>query len=63
MSYEEYVNNGAISKEDIINVMVGDTQRIREYPKKGFQIEQDIPDGVWAAYQRLVELGFDKHLV
>jgi uncharacterized SAM-binding protein YcdF (DUF218 family) len=39
LSYEEYVNNGAFDKELVINVMVGDLQRIKEYPKKGFQIE------------------------
>lgn len=34
--YEEYVNDGSLSKDDILNVMVGDMQRIREYPKLGF---------------------------
>jgi len=48
--------------EKVINIMVGDLQRIRIYPDKGFQISQDIPDDVWAAYERLVARGFDKHL-
>lgn len=51
-----------ISVERVINVMVGDLQRIKIYPAKGFQIHQEIPDAVWAAYEQLVALGFDKHL-
>lgn len=62
LSYEDYTTNGAISKEAIINVMVGDMQRIREYPKLGFQIPQDIPDAAWTAYETLVGLGFTEHL-
>ena len=43
--------------------MVGDLQRIKIYPKKGFQIFQEIPDDVWQAYKQLVNLGYDKHLI
>ena len=43
--------------------MVGDLQRIRLYPAKGFQIHQDIPDDVWQAYGELVEMGYDSRLV
>jgi hypothetical protein len=43
--------------------MVGDLQRIRFYPEKGFQIYQEIPAEVWNAYERLIQLGFDKHLM
>ncbi|KAI6778267.1 hypotheticall protein [Emericellopsis cladophorae] len=46
----------------IINIMVGDLIRIREYPRKGFQMEQGIPDEVWDAGQRLIAAGFDGHL-
>ena len=63
VTYEEYINSGVISKEQILNVMAGDMQRIREYPKLGFQVEQKIPDNVWHAYERLVELGFNNHLI
>jgi uncharacterized SAM-binding protein YcdF (DUF218 family) len=52
-----------ISPEKVINVMVGDLQRIREYPSRGFQVYQEIPEEIWKAYQRLVELGFNKHLI
>lgn len=49
--------------EKVINIMVGDLQRIRIYAEKGFQIQQHIPDEVWNAYQKLIALGFDQQLV
>ena len=52
-----------IPLEHVINIMVGDLQRIKIYPKKGFQIFQDIPGDVWRAYESLVQLGYTKHLV
>ena len=55
--------NDEIPLERVINIMVGDLQRIKLYPAKGFQIHQDIPGEVWDACERLVALGFDKHLV
>jgi len=51
-----------IPKDKVINIMIGDLQRIRLYPGLGFQIEQEIPDDVWQAYEKLVELGYDRHL-
>jgi uncharacterized SAM-binding protein YcdF (DUF218 family) len=62
VSFEDYPNE-EISMEKVIQVMVGDLQRIKIYPQKGFQIYQEIPEEVWRAYLRLVELGFDKHLI
>ncbi|MDD4333051.1 MAG: YdcF family protein [Patescibacteria group bacterium] len=58
----EYYND-EIPLEKVINIMVGDLQRIKIYPDKGFQIFQEIPTDVWEAYEQLVELGYDKHLV
>ena len=62
ISYADYPNK-LLSRDDVINVMVGDLQRIREYPRLGYQIPQDIPDHVWSAFETLVEWGFDKHLM
>lgn len=47
----------------LINIMVGDMQRIIEYPKKGFQIHQDVPEKVMAAYKALVKTGYTKQLI
>jgi uncharacterized SAM-binding protein YcdF (DUF218 family) len=44
-----------------IHTMVGDLLRIKEYPKFGWQIPQDIPDEVWEAGQKLLELGYTKY--
>jgi uncharacterized SAM-binding protein YcdF (DUF218 family) len=52
-----------LPKDLVINIMVGDLQRIRVYPQKGFQIEQEIPSEVWEAFQKLVALGYNKHLI
>jgi uncharacterized SAM-binding protein YcdF (DUF218 family) len=47
----------------VINMLVGDTQRITEYANRGFAIEQDIPIEVQSAYKRLVAAGFTKRLI
>jgi uncharacterized SAM-binding protein YcdF (DUF218 family) len=52
-----------LSAEDVVSIMVGDLQRIRLYPSRGFQVAQEIPDHVWTAYEALVARGFDRHLV
>ncbi|HVF42804.1 MAG TPA: YdcF family protein [Pyrinomonadaceae bacterium] len=65
-SFEEYLknhSNGALTEGDVVCIMVGDLQRIRLYPERGFQIPQEIPDEVWAAYEELVAAGYDKHLI
>jgi uncharacterized SAM-binding protein YcdF (DUF218 family) len=58
-------SNPAVAVEDHwIHAMCGDLQRIKEYPAKGFQIEQEIPADVWAAYELLVkEGGYSKMLI
>jgi uncharacterized SAM-binding protein YcdF (DUF218 family) len=62
LAFEEYAT-ADIPMDRVINIMVGDLQRIRFYPAKGFQVYQEIPAEIWDAYERLVQLGFDKHLV
>lgn len=61
--YKRYIEHSGVSKERFINTMVGDLQRIKIYPDKGFQIYQEIPENVWSAFEELVKLGFDKRLV
>lgn len=62
ISFEKYPNE-KLSKDKIINIMVGDLQRIKIYGERSWQIPQKIPVKVWQAYEELVKLGFDKHLV
>ena len=52
-----------IPLDRVINIMVGDLQRIKFYPAKGFQISQDIPDEIWLAGEQLMAAGYDKHLI
>lgn len=65
-SFDEYLDQHStreLTSDDIISIMVGDLQRVRLYPAKGFQIPQEIPDHVWAAYEELVAAGYDRHLI
>jgi uncharacterized SAM-binding protein YcdF (DUF218 family) len=66
VSFEEYLasySNRALTEDDVVGIMVGDLQRVRLYPGKGFQIPQEIPADVWAAYEELVRAGYDKYLI
>ena len=58
----EYANR-SLSAADVISIMVGDLQRIKLYPARGFQIAQDIPAEVWEAFEGLVRAGYDKYLI
>lgn len=62
-AYLSRYSNDSLTVDDVIGIMVGDLQRIRIYPERGFQIPQEIPDDVWRAYEQLVEAGYDKYLV
>ncbi|PSU35956.1 YdcF family protein [Photobacterium lutimaris] len=62
IDFDEYPNE-TLSYSDMINVMLGDLQRIKVYPTYGYSVEQEIPDEVWQAFEQLVELGFREHLL
>ncbi len=62
LSFDEYTSD-RYPKEYIINIMVGDLQRVKLYAERGFQIPQEIPDDVWRAYEELVRRGYTAHLV
>jgi uncharacterized SAM-binding protein YcdF (DUF218 family) len=66
VSFRDYLaeySNRSLSASDVVSIMVGDLQRIKLYPARGFQIAQAIPDEVWCAYERLVHAGYDKYLI
>ena len=62
ISFDDYPA-GEITLEKMIQIMVGDLQRIKIYPEKGFQIEQHIPEEVWKAYESLVAAGYGEAIV
>ena len=59
---EKYTNPG-LTKDDVVSIMVGDLQRIRLSPARGCQVEQEMPEDVWAGYEELVRAGYDRRLV
>jgi uncharacterized SAM-binding protein YcdF (DUF218 family) len=61
ISFEKYPFPG-FSKEDLINVLVGDFQRIQLYAERGWQAPQQIPTVVWEAYNFLIQEGYTKQL-
>jgi len=66
VSFDEYLHAysaSELSADDVINIMVGDLQRIEIYAKEGFQIHQEIPDDVWSAYEELVRAGYNQRLI
>lgn len=60
--FEDYPTE-EIPLDLVINIMVGDFQRILDYPQKGFQVEQVVPDEAMLAYYFLIDSGFNQHLI
>jgi uncharacterized SAM-binding protein YcdF (DUF218 family) len=61
--YFDAYSNRALSEDEAVSIMVGDLQRIKVYPERGFQIPQEIPEDVWEAFEELVRAGYDRHLI
>ncbi|WP_191134021.1 YdcF family protein [Streptomyces sp. col6] len=47
----------------VLDMLVGDLQRVIEYPTRGFAIEQEVPEDVRAAYTSLTHDGFTGRLI
>ncbi|MFO7691864.1 MAG: YdcF family protein [Vicinamibacterales bacterium] len=62
ISYDRYPTP-EIPRDLVINILVGDVQRMRIYAERGFQVPQPIPDKVWSAWEELVARGYTGHLV
>lgn len=61
--YLSHYKNDSLSADDVVGIMVGDLQRIMLYPALGYQIEQEIPEGILLAFDQLVAAGYTKYLV
>jgi hypothetical protein len=57
LSLDNYVRSIGDAKL-VINMIVGDTQHVIDYPQAGFAAEQAVPKHVRAAYRNLVKHGF-----
>jgi uncharacterized SAM-binding protein YcdF (DUF218 family) len=62
LSLDDYVVSIGDVKR-VIDMLVGDTQRIEVYAQQGYAIPQDVPAEVRAAYDRLVEAGYTSRLL
>lgn len=62
LSYDEYVEVLGDEKL-VIDMIVGDLQRILLYPEQDFAVAQEVPDRVRAAYERLIAAGFTSRLI
>ena len=58
MDYLEQKND----TEKVLNLMVGDLQRLRVYAGK-FQEPVPVPDSIWSVYERLVMDGYDEFVI
>nr|WP_207386267.1 hypothetical protein [Protofrankia symbiont of Coriaria ruscifolia] len=59
LALDDYV--ASIGDPDrVVNMLVGDTQRIEVYADRGFAIPPPVPDEVRAAFRTLVQAGRDR---
>ncbi|XP_018556594.1 uncharacterized protein SCO4629 isoform X2 [Lates calcarifer] len=54
----EYPHPAVGTACDLICYMLGVVERIRDYPHKGFQVEQQLPPSVLCAYNWLLQAGY-----
>jgi uncharacterized SAM-binding protein YcdF (DUF218 family) len=62
LSFDSYPDV-EVPQSRMIELMVGDLQRIKVYADQGFQTAQDIPTDVWQCYEELVSYGFDRFVI
>lgn len=62
ITFDEYLKSIGDDKL-VIDMLVGDLQRVIEYPSRGFAIAQDVPASVTDAYRRLIAAGYDSRLM
>lgn len=61
-SFEEYLTE-ELTEDFVINAMVGDFQRILEYPARGFATVQPVPVEVHEAFRVLISAGYTAQLI
>lgn len=61
VNYEAYLNGG--DEDHLINILVGDTQRVIKYAELGYQTTQEMPEYVTQALKKLIKQGYIKHLI
>ena len=62
ISFEDYPTAG-IARDDVIQIMVGDFQRLLIYARRGWSAPQEVPAEVMDAYRGLVAAGYTRRLI
>lgn len=62
LTFDDYLKSIGDDKL-VIDMLVGDLQRVIEYPARGFAVTQDVPGAVMDAYRRLLAAGYDSRLL
>jgi uncharacterized SAM-binding protein YcdF (DUF218 family) len=62
IAFDDYPN-AAITRDDVIRIMVGDLQRLIVYGERGWSAPQRVPPEVMEAYEGLIGAGYTQHLI
>ncbi|MFG2525914.1 YdcF family protein [Streptomyces sp. NPDC048527] len=62
LEFDDYLKSIGDEKL-VLDMLVGDLQRVIEYPNLGFAIEQEVPEDVREAYESLIQDGFTSRLI
>ncbi|MFE4601169.1 YdcF family protein [Kitasatospora indigofera] len=62
VTLSEYVDRIG-SVKSVVDMLVGTLQRLVEYPKKGFIVDQEVPVEAVHAFERLRDSGFDSRVI
>lgn len=62
ISFEEHQDTEG-GYQQLVELMVGDLQRLWVYAEQGFQVAVPVPGQVKEAWERLVQAGFDRYVI
>lgn len=62
LTFDQFCADG-LRMEDTIDILVGDTQRLDVYAQRGWIASEPLTPEARDAYERLIALGFTRHLV
>jgi uncharacterized SAM-binding protein YcdF (DUF218 family) len=62
LTFETYPTS-ELTEDYMINALVGRVQRMKVYSERGYQAKTEMPEPIWYACQRLIELGYTEQLV
>lgn len=63
IDFRQYLANADHDAAETISIIVGDVERLEDYPELGFEIPQTVPDEVKYAFKELIDRGYSEHLL